>query len=189
MPVSLWEKRVPENPQSEGNYRKFKEEVEFCSTEIKTQGCCSSPALFQGNHAGGNTGRGVCGGDSPSSGIPVLGRVILHGSSPFLQCQTLQREFEQTSRAQAWQRGQGGRGDSTVRACCKVSHSGSGVPCAGGALSGCQLSLHEVHNKLCPPKRSDCTAQQPLTSWGLSQTHWWVVTALPWLSEAAVSLK
>lgn len=131
----------------------------------------------------------VWGGDSPSSGIPVLGRVILHGSSPFLQCQTLQREFEQTSRAQAWQRGQGGRGDSTVRACCKVSHSGSGVPCAGGALSGCQLSLHEVHNKLCPPKRSDCTAQQPLTSWGLSQTHWWVVTALPWLSEAAVSLK
>lgn len=62
MPVSLWEQRVPENPQSEGNYRKFKEEVEFCSTEIKTQGCCSSPALFQGNHAGGNTGRGVCGG-------------------------------------------------------------------------------------------------------------------------------
>lgn len=35
----------------------------------------------------------------------------------FFMCQTLQREFEETSRVQAWQRGQGGRGDSTVRTC------------------------------------------------------------------------
>lgn len=104
---------------------------------------------------------------------PILGRVVLHGTDSSLQCQTLQREFEVTSRAQAWQRqcrDWHGVGEVTaLSGCAERSHSGSSVPSAGGTLSGCEAILPEVHNKLCPPKRSDCTAQQLLTTSGLSQ--------------------
>lgn len=59
MPASLGEQRVPVSPQRKGNYRKFKEKVEFHYTQISTQECCSRcPILFQENHDGESTGRG-----------------------------------------------------------------------------------------------------------------------------------
>lgn len=126
---------------------------------------------------------------------PILGRVVLHGTDSSLQCQTLQREFEVTSRAQAWQRQ------------CRDWHGVGEVT----ALSGCAERSHTVaavshlQEELCQGVRPSClrcttssahprgvTAQlssfSPLRDCPRTHLHWWVVTALPWLSDAAVSL-
>lgn len=112
MPVSLWEQdsgnrgclRVLKEKEITGHSRRkwsaiphrlrHKDAVpdaQPCFKRITMDG-----ALGEGKQRGG--------GDSPSSVNPNLGRVVLRGTNSFLQCQTLQRKFKETSRVQAWQR-------------------------------------------------------------------------------------